>query len=48
MTMPVALPFGIRDIKVIPYTDLTATELDDTLVDFPYARTLSFTEAEDF
>ncbi|MGE3487450.1 MAG: fibronectin type III domain-containing protein [Nitrospira sp.] len=48
MSMPIALPFGIRDIKVIPYTDMTATVLDDTMVDFPYARTLSFTESEDF
>lgn len=48
MSMPIALPFGIRDIKVIPYTDMTATELEDTMVDFPYARTLSFTESEDF
>lgn len=48
MSMPVALPFGIRDIKLIPYTDLTATVLEDTAVDLPYARTLSFTETEDF
>lgn len=48
MSMPIALPFGIRDIKVLPYTDMTATALSGTLVDFPYARTLSFTEAEDF
>lgn len=48
MTLPTALPFGLRDIKLIPYTDLTATVLDDTMVDLPYARTLSFTEAEDF
>ena len=48
MTMPTALPFGLRDIKLIPYTDLSATILDETMVDLPYARTLSFTEAEDF
>lgn len=48
MTMPTALPFGIRDIKIVPYTDLTATALGATMVDLPYARTLSFTEAEDF
>lgn len=43
-----AIPFGLRDIKLIPYTDLTATVLDDTLVDLPVARTLSFAEAEEF
>lgn len=48
MTMPTALPFGIRDIKLIPYTTLAADVLDDAMVDLPYARTLSFTEAEDF
>lgn len=48
MTMPTALPFGIRDIKLIPYTNFAATTLEDTMVDLPFARTLSFTEAEDF
>lgn len=48
MTMPTALPFGLRDIKIIPYTDLSATVLDDTMVDLPFVRTLSFSEAEDF
>jgi hypothetical protein len=48
MTMPTALPFGIRDIKIIPYTDATATVLADAAIDLPYARSLSFTEAEDF
>jgi hypothetical protein len=43
-----AIPFGLRDIKLIPYTDLTATELSATLVDLPVSRTLSFTEAEEF
>lgn len=43
-----AIPFGLRDIKLIPYTDLTATTLDTTLIDLPVARTLSFSEAEDF
>lgn len=48
MTMPTALPFGLRDIKLIPYTTLAADVLDDAMVDLPFARTLSFTEAEDF
>jgi hypothetical protein len=48
MTLPTSLPFGLRDIKIIPYTDLTATVLASAMVDLPYARTLSFSEAEDF
>lgn len=47
MTMPVALPFGLRDIKLTPYTDGTATTLG-TPVDLPNARTLSFAEVEEF
>jgi hypothetical protein len=48
MSMPTALPFGLRDVKLIPYTDLTAVVLEDTMVDLPYSRTLSFSESEDF
>lgn len=48
MSMPTGLPFGLRDVQFVPYTDFTATTLDDTLVDLPYARTLSFSESEDF
>lgn len=43
-----AIPFGLRDIKLIPYTDLTATTLGASLVDLPVSRTLSFSEAEEF
>lgn len=42
-----ALPYGIRDTKITPYTDATATTLG-TGVDNPVARSLSFSEAEDF
>lgn len=42
------LPYGIRDIKLTPYTDAAGTTLDTTSVDLPYARTLSWTEKEDF
>lgn len=44
----IALPYGIRDIKLTPYTDAAGTTLADTSVDLPYARTLSFTDQEDF
>lgn len=49
--VPTSLPYGIRDIKVTPYTDAVGTILDvstDASVDLPNARTLSFSEAEDF
>lgn len=42
-----ALPFGIRDTKVTPYTTDAATTLG-TGTDSPNARTLSFAEAEDY
>lgn len=43
-----ALPFGIRDTKVTGYTDAAATLLEATATDYPNARTLSFSESEDF
>lgn len=43
----IPLPYGVRDIKVTPYTTDAATTLG-TGVDLPYGRTLSFSEAEDF
>lgn len=42
------LPYGIRDIKLTPFTDQAGTILAATSVDLPYARTLSWTETEDF
>lgn len=45
--MTESLPYGLRDTKVTSYTDSTLTVLSTT-VDYPNARTLSFTEAEDF
>lgn len=43
----IPLPFGIRDIRLTPYTDATATTLGSG-VDLPNARTLSFAEVEEF
>lgn len=43
-----ALPFGVRDTKVKEYTSAAATTLAGTAVDAPNARTLSFSEAEDY
>ena len=42
------LPYGLRDIKLTPYTDALGTVLAATSVDLPVARTLSFTDTEDF
>lgn len=47
MPLETAYPFGMRDIKIIPFTNET-TEAAGTAIDLPAARTLSFTEAEDF
>lgn len=48
MTMPIALPFGLRDVKLTAYTDMTATVLAASRVDLPNGRTLEFAETEDF
>lgn len=43
-----ALPYGLRDMKITPYSDAGGTTLASTSIDLPYGRTLSFTEAEEF
>lgn len=48
MTMPIALPFGLRDVKLTPYTDATATALSATRIDLPNSRVFSFAETEEF
>lgn len=48
MTMPISLPFGLRDVKITPYTDATATVLAASSIDLPNARVFSFAETEDF
>ena len=42
-----SLPYGLRDIKLTPYTNDAGTTLG-TPIDLPYGRTLSFSEAEEF
>lgn len=44
----IPLPYGLRDVKITPYTDAAATTLAGASIDFPNGRTLSFSEAEDF
>ena len=48
MPLPTALPYGLRDIKLTGYTTDAATTLSGTSVDLPNARTLSFSETEEF
>jgi hypothetical protein len=42
------LPYGLRDIKITPYTDVAGTVLAAESIDLPVARTLSFTDTEEF
>lgn len=44
----IALPYGIRDVKLTPYTDAAGTTLGTTTIDLPNARTLSFKDSEEF
>jgi hypothetical protein len=48
MTMPIALPYGLRDVRITPYTDNTATVLSATRIDLTNSQTFSFAEAEAF
>lgn len=43
----IPLPYGLRDVKLTPYTTAAATTLG-TSVDLPNGRTLSFAETEAF
>lgn len=47
MSLPHALPFGLRDVQLTPFTTDAATAYA-TGIDLPVARTFSFSETEDF
>lgn len=47
MVLDTSLPFGMRDTRITPYSDTALTTLG-TGMDVPNARSLSFTEAEDY
>lgn len=47
MAWDTALPFGMRDSRLTPYTTQQATALG-TSADYPNAQTLSFSESEDY
>lgn len=42
------LPYGLRDVKITPYTDAAGTTLAASSIDLPNARTFHFTDSEDF
>ncbi|QGJ90062.1 major tail protein [Mycobacterium phage Indlulamithi] len=46
--VPVALPFGMRDVKIYPYLDANGTILAEEGYDLPNAQTFSFADSEDF
>lgn len=46
--MPTALPYGVRDCKLTPYTDASGSVLGNVSVDLPYMQTFSFSETEEF
>ena len=43
----IPLPFGLREVRLTPYTDAAATTLGSA-VKLPNSRTLSFAEVEEF
>lgn len=47
MPLGTSLPYGLRDVKITPYTTPAATTLG-TSIDLPNSRTFSFSEAEEF
>jgi hypothetical protein len=44
----VALPYGMRDVKLTPYTDGAGTILGSTSVDLANMQTFKFAETEEF
>lgn len=48
MSMPIALPFGMRDVKIYPFLDVQGTILADEGYDLPNAQTFSFSDTEEF
>lgn len=46
--LPTPLPYGLRDVKVTPYTDALGTILGNESFDLPNSQTFSFSDAEEF
>lgn len=43
-----ALPYGLRDCRITPYTDASALVLAASSIDLPNAQTFTFSDNEDF
>lgn len=48
MALGNALPYGLRDVKIVPYPTLDRLTLGSSLIDLPVARTFSFNDTEEF
>lgn len=48
MALGSAIPYGLRDVKLIQYPTLDALSFGVTLVDLPVARTMSFNDTEEY
>lgn len=48
MTAPTALPYGMRDLKITPYSDAAGSVLSSEVIDLPNMQTFSFSEQEEF
>jgi hypothetical protein len=48
VTLADALPYGLRDCKITPYTDASGTTLGSTSYDLARMQTLTFGETEEF
>lgn len=48
MALGTTLPFGMRQVRLTPYTDVSATVLSAASVSLPNSQIFSFTETEDF
>lgn len=46
--LPTALPYGMRDCKLFPYTDALGTTLGDSGFDLPNMQTFSFADTEEY
>jgi hypothetical protein len=44
----IPIPYGLRDVKLIPYTDLSAIVLAAQKIDLPYAQSFSFSDTEEY
>lgn len=48
MALGYALPFGLRDVKLVQYVSLNRDVFGNTLIDLPVSRKFSFNDTEDF